>query len=220
MTRIFRLDASIRGEASVSRDLSDTLLDTLVSELGDVQVTRRDLVADPVPASVWSLAANAGHLPEEQRSAEQIAAVAYARTLADEVDAADVLIIGAPFYNFGVSQHTKAWLDTVITDGRFGPGTRPGTGRTAFLVASRGGGYSEGAPRYGWDHGTPWLERIFRDVFGYETEVIETDLTLAEHTPAMAHLVDLAHQNRARAHESAQEHGRRIAASLTESAAA
>ncbi|MDQ0614794.1 FMN-dependent NADH-azoreductase [Microbacterium sp. W4I4] len=221
MTRIFRLDASIRGEASVSRALSDTLLETLTSELGDVaSVTRRDLAADPVPPTAWSLAANAGFVPEEQRTAEQVDAVAYARTLADEAAAADVLIIGAPFYNFGVSQHTKAWLDILITDSRFAPGTQPGAGKTALLVASRGGGYSEGTPRYGWDHGTPWLVRIFRDVFGYETEIIETELTLAEHTPAMAHLVDLAKEHRARAHEAAAEHGKRVAAIYTDAAAA
>lgn len=221
MTRIFRLDASIRGEASVSRALSDTLLETLTSELGDVaSVTRRDLAADPVPPTAWGLAANAGFVPEEQRTAEQVDAVAYARTLADEAAAADVLIIGAPFYNFGVSQHTKAWLDILITDPRFAPGAQPGAGKTALLVASRGGGYSEGTPRYGWDHGTPWLVRIFRDVFGYETEIIETELTLAEHTPAMAHLVDLAKENRARAHEAAAEHGKRVAAIYTDAAAA
>jgi FMN-dependent NADH-azoreductase len=225
MTRIFRLDSSIRGEASVSRTLSDTLLDTLTTELGTpATVTRRDLAADPVPPSTWGLAANAGFVPEEQRSVEQADAVAYASMLADEVDAADVLIIGAPFYNFGVSQHTKAWLDTIITDGRFSPGARPGAGKTAFLVVSRGGGYSEGTPRHGWDHGTPWLARVFRDVFGYETEIIETELTLAEHNPAMAHLVDLAREKLALAHESAEEHGRRLADSIslvdaTESAA-
>ncbi|MGB3375277.1 MAG: NAD(P)H-dependent oxidoreductase [Microbacterium sp.] len=221
MTRIFRLDASIRGEASVSRALSDTLLETLTSELGDVAtVTRRDLAADPVPPATWGLAANAGFVPEDQRSDEQVAAVDYARMLADEVDSADVLVIGAPLYNFGVSQHTKTWLDAIITDSRFSPGTQPGAGKTAFIVASRGGGYSEGTPRYGWDHGTPWLVRIFRDVFGYEIEIIETELTLAEHNPAMAHLVDLAKEKRALAHEAAEEHGKRVAASFADAAAA
>jgi len=221
MTRIFRLDASIRGEASVSRALSDTLLEALTSELDEVAaVTRRDLAAEPVPPTTWSLAATSGFVPEEQRTAEQVAAVDYARMLADEVDTADVLIIGAPFYNYGVSQHTKAWLDTVITDDRFRPGVLSGAGKTAFIVASRGGGYSEGTPRYGWDHGTPWLVRIFRDVFGYETEIIETDLTLAETTPAMAHLVDVAKDNLARAHEAAEGHGKRVAAAFADDAAA
>lgn len=221
MTRIFRLDASIRGEVSVSRALSDTLLNALTAELGDVaDVTRRDLAAEPVPASTWGLAANAGFVPEGQRSVEHVEAIAYAQMLADEIDAADLLIIGAPFYNYGVSQHTKAWLDTIITDSRFAPGARPGEGKTAFIVASRGGGYSEGTPRYGWDHGTPWLVRIFHDVFGYETKIIETDLTLAEHTPAMAHLVDVARQNRARAQEVAEEHAKRIAARFADASVA
>lgn len=213
MTIAFRLDASILGNASVSRSVSDTLLDTLASELGDrLSITRRDIAADPVPATVWSLAATASFVPEEQRSAEQKEAVTTATKLADEVDAADLLIIGAPFYNFGVSQHTKAWLDTIITDPRFGPGKQPGEGKSAFLVVSRGGGYSEGTPRYGWDHGTPWLKRVFQEVLGYETTVIEAELTLAERTPAMAHLVDLARENLVNAHRAAETHAKRIAA--------
>lgn len=215
MARIFRLDSSIRGEASVSRTLSDTLLDALTAGLDEpAEITRRDLAADPVPPSTWGLAANASFVPAEQRTVEQVDAVAYASTLADEVDAADVLVIGAPFYNFGVSQHTKAWIDVLITDPRFAPGAQPGNGKTALLVVSRGGGYSEGTPRYGWDHGTPWLARIFRDVFGYETEIIETELTLAEHNPAMSHLVELANEKLALAHESAERHGRRVAGAL------
>jgi FMN-dependent NADH-azoreductase len=63
--------------------------------------------------------------PEHARSAEQNAALAFAATLTDELVATDALLLAAPLYNFGVSQHFKAWVDTVITDARVASGAEP-----------------------------------------------------------------------------------------------
>ena len=145
----------------------------------------------------------AGATPEADRTPEQRAAVALVGELADEVVAADALVIGSPLYNFGIAAHLKTWVDVLITDPRFAPGNQPLAGRPVALVVSRGGGYGPGTPREGWDHGTGWLVRILGDVWGGDVTVIEAELTLADTVPAMAELRPLAARVRAQAHETA-----------------
>lgn len=214
MHTIFRLDASIRQDGSVSRAVADTLQQTLVEELGDVSVTRRDVGLEPLSSTVWGTAAFAGYTPEAQRTPEQSAALAVAAELADELVSADALVFAVPLYNFGVSQHFKIWQDIVGTDARFAPGQQPLAGKPAFLVIARGGGYGEGTPRYGWDHATGYLRRILEDVWGLDLDVIETELTLAEVTPQMADLVDLAREQLAASHETARHSGRSVTVKL------
>ena len=215
MTTIFRLDSSIRTDGSVTRAVADTLVASIIETEGsDSTVTHRDVATDPIAPDVWSTAAFAGFVPQEQWTPEQKAARSVAAELADEVEAADVLVIAAPLYNFGVSAHLKTWIDTLITDPRFAPGTETVKGRPAFLVVARGGGYGEGTPRAGWDHATDYLRRIFGDVFGLDLDVIETELTLAEVTPQMAGLVDLARAQLAESHDVARAGGRSVTLKL------
>ncbi len=121
-------------------------------------------------------------------------------------------------YNFGVSQHFKTWLDLVITDPRLATGSTTLAGRPAFLVTARGGGYGAGTPREGWDHATSWMRRILEDVWGLDLDVIETELTLAEVTPQMAELRDLAREQLAESHESARHTGRSVTLKLRSAA--
>ncbi|HEY0248527.1 MAG TPA: NAD(P)H-dependent oxidoreductase [Gryllotalpicola sp.] len=214
MSTLFRLDASIRVDGSVTRAVADTLENAILAELGDATVTRREVGITPIASDVWATAAFAGYTPEDQRSPEQKEAAAIAAGLADELAAADVAILTAPFYNWGVSQHFKTWADIVLTDPRFAPGAEGGKGKHAFLVIARGGGYGEGTPRYGWDHATDWYKRVISDVWGFQLEVIEAELTLAEGNPAMADLVELAHKNLAEAHSAAESHGKTVAGKL------
>lgn len=219
MTTIFRLDSSIRPEGSVSRAVADTLENAIVEAEGSgTTVNRRDLASDPVPSDVWATAAFAGFAPEEDWTPEQRAAKALATQLADEVADADVLIIGAPLYNFGVSQHLKTWFDVLITDPRFAPGTETVKGKPAFLVIARGGGYGEGTPREGWDHATGWIRRLLEDVWGFDLDVIETELTLAEVNPQMAELRDLARAQLAESHEAARAGARSVTLKLSSAA--
>jgi FMN-dependent NADH-azoreductase len=218
MSTVFRLDASIKPEGSVTRAVSDTLENAIVAELGgDVTVTRREIGLNPLPSDAWATAAFAGWTPEADRTDAQKAAVALATELADELAAADTAIIAAPFYNWGVTQHLKTWFDLVLTDPRFSAGAEQpaGAGKTVFLVIARGGGYSEGAPKFGWDHATAWLKRVLEDVWGYDVTVIEAELTLAEVTPAMASLVEVARKNLADAHAAAETHGKSVAGKIS-----
>ena len=96
----------------------------------------------------------------------------------------------------------------------------PGGGRPAFLITAKGGGYGAGTPRHGWDHATGWLMRILGDVLELNVQLIESELTLADVTPAMASLRALAAENLENAHGAAAEHGKRLASVLGIPAAA
>ncbi len=181
-------------------------------------MVRRDVGTQPLPGDVWATSAFAGFVPEESWTDEQRRARAVAAELADELAGADAVVIAAPLYNFGVSAHLKLWIDTVITDPRFAPGTETVKGRPAFLVVAKGGGYGPGTPREGWDHATAYLRRILEDVWGLDLDVIETELTLAEVTPQMAELRVLAREQLTESHEAARSAGRSVTLKLRSAA--
>ncbi|GLZ53817.1 NAD(P)H-dependent oxidoreductase [Actinomycetospora sp. NBRC 106378] len=210
---LLRIDSSIRPQGSVSREVLDSLERSYLESDPGAAVVRRDLGADPIGAATWATAVGAGMTPEGERTEEQRAALATAAELADELLAADAVVIGSPLYNFGIAAHLKSWVDVLITDPRFAPGTSPLAGTPVVLVVSRGGGYGPGTPREGWDHGTGWITRILRDVWGADVTVVEAELTLAEVVPAMAELRPLAAQKRAEAHEAAAKLGVALRAS-------
>ncbi|MGH9021026.1 MAG: FMN-dependent NADH-azoreductase [Acidimicrobiales bacterium] len=177
---LFRLDASIRREGSVSRAIADVAESQWCDARPDAPVTRRSVGLDPVPATTWALSVTGRRVDEAARSDAQRAAMDLATTLADELVDAEAFLFAIPLYNFGVSQHFKAWVDVVITDPRLSPsGPHPLKGRPSVLVVVRGGGYGAGTPREGWDHASGWYRRILADVWGLDLRVVETELTLA-----------------------------------------
>jgi FMN-dependent NADH-azoreductase len=212
---LFRLDASIRTEGSVTREVADTVQAAWQAEHPAFELIRRDVGVDPLPSRSWMTSAGASMTAADQHSPEQQEATKLAASLADELLAADAYLFAVPLYNFGVPAHVKAWVDLLLTDPRLGPaGDQPLTGRPAVLVVARGGGYGPGTPREGWDHATPWLRRIFADVLGLDLSVTEAELTLAGVNPAMAELRPLAEQSLRDAHVTAESHGRTIAERL------
>ncbi|MQA36194.1 NAD(P)H-dependent oxidoreductase, partial [Modestobacter roseus] len=149
------------------------------------------------------------YLPADQRTPEQADALALAATLTDELVDAEALLLAVPLYNFGVSQHVKTWVDLVITDPRMGPRAEPPlAGKPAVLAVVRGGNYSAGTPREGWDHATAWLRRILADVWQLDLRVVEREFTLVGVNPALDAFTDLAAELKATAEHEAAEHGR------------
>ena len=213
--RFFRLDASLRTDGSVTRTLADAVEREWLSEHPDAEVVRRDVGLDPLPP-VWPAAVSAlMRPPGDVRTDAERRAAGLAEELVDELLSADAYLIAAPIYNYGVPQQVKHWIDLVITDPRaIKPGEPLLAGRPAVLVEARGGGYAPGTPREGWDHATPYLRRILADYWGLDLATAEAELTLAEVTPAMASLRDLAEQQLKEAHATAAAHGMRIARRL------
>jgi FMN-dependent NADH-azoreductase len=217
---LFRLDASIRTEGSVSRQVADVAQAEWQAAHPGGTVVRRDLGTSPLPSDVWATAAFAGWAPAESRSPEQVAALAVSAELVDELEAAEAYLFAVPLYNFGVPAHVKGWIDLVITDPRMGAGApQLLAGRPAILVVARGGGYGEGTPRAGWDHSTPYLQRVLSDVWGLDLHVSEVELTLAEVNPAMADLRDIAKVSLETGLTSVATHARTVAAKVAARAA-
>lgn len=109
MTKILRIDSSIKGPASITRKLTDEI----VARLGGA-VTERNANGIPLIDGAWI---GAAYTPAESRTAEQNAALALSDELIGELEAADVLVIGAPIYNFGVTGPLKAWIDQICRAG-------------------------------------------------------------------------------------------------------
>jgi FMN-dependent NADH-azoreductase len=206
---LFRLDASIFPAASASAEIADRAEAEWTAVHPNGTVIRRHLGTDPLAADAWSLATTAGFTPEADRTPAQEGALALAATLVEELQSADAVILAVPFYNFGVSQHFKAWADLVIAGS--GPGAPLLKGTPTVLITTVGGGYGPGTPREGWDHSTPYLERVVRDVWQADLTLIKRELTLAASTPGMESLKDLAEQQHSDALAAARDAGRALA---------
>jgi FMN-dependent NADH-azoreductase len=213
---LFRLDASIRTDGSTSRAIADIVEETWREGHRDDQVIRRHIGLEPIPATAWANAvfANRGDLASLSR--EQREALDLATTLTDELLESEAFLFAVPLYNFGVSQHFKAWVDLVITDPRLANNAgQPLKGRPAVLVVVRGGAYGPGTPREGWDHAASWMRRIFEDVWGLDLRVVESEFTLVGVNPALDQFKELAAEMRAESERLAGEHGRHLAGALT-----
>ena len=216
---LFRLDASIQAERSVSRRLADAAEEAWRERHSDATVIRRDLAQSPVPPGAWQamIAARfaAGDEPGDEPGDDQGQALRLSAELAGELVAADAYLLALPLYNWGVSQHVKAWIDMIMADPRIAmSGERLLAGRPASLIVTRGGGYGEGTPRHGWDHATPYYRRIFGDVLGLDLHVNEVELTLAEVTPAMEPLRERARELFEAGLILAAEHGTLLAKAM------
>ena len=112
MTRILHIDSSADLETSTSRALSQRIVDRFAG----AEVTRRDLARAPLPQidHTWAVARM---VPPADRSAEQAEALAESDKLIAEIKAADVIVMGAPVYNFSIPASLKAWIDLVARAG-------------------------------------------------------------------------------------------------------
>jgi FMN-dependent NADH-azoreductase len=150
------------------------------------------------PAHLNEIEHTAMFVPPEMGSPDMVAAQERAAALADELFAADAILIAAPLYNLGISAGLKSWLDHVHTDLRLFPGfglTQPLAGRRCVVVTARGGTSGPGSPMHGWDYENPFLRRQLVDILGLDLTEVVIDLTLAHLDPRKSHLVPVAEQS-------------------------
>jgi len=207
---LFRLDASIFPGTSASAELAGIIEAEWAAGRPGTPVVRRDLGRNPLPADAWALATTAGFTPEEDRTPAQREAVALGATLVAELADAEAVLLAVPLYNFGVSQHFKAWVDLVIAGA--GPAAPVLKGKPTVLAAVRGGAYGPGTPRDGWDHSTPYLKRILADVWEADLTVVEREFTLVGVNPALDEFKDLAARLHSDALGAARDAGKALAA--------
>jgi FMN-dependent NADH-azoreductase len=145
---ILQINSSARSTGSESTRLADALVAKLSAANPGAAVTRRDLAAQPHPV-LDEAALQALFTPADQRSAEQAARVALDDAMIAQVQAADVIVIGAPTYNFGVTAQLKTWFDAIARAGvtfKYGPTGPVGllTGKKVYVALSRGGIHRDG----------------------------------------------------------------------------
>jgi FMN-dependent NADH-azoreductase len=207
---VLRIDSSIQGPRSASSELADLAEAEWSTVRPGTEFVRRHLGSDPLPADTWANAIHAKFAPEDQRTDAQRQSLALAARVAAELRDAEAAILALPLYNWGVSQHVKAWFDVAIAGGEHGE--RLLDGKPAIVLTTRGGGYGPGTPREGWDHNTAYLRRIVADVWGADLILIERELTLAGVNPAMDPFLEIAETMKKAAHEAAIHAGRTVAA--------
>ncbi|QFT01799.1 FMN-dependent NADH-azoreductase (plasmid) [Labrenzia sp. THAF191b] len=147
MSKVLVLTSSVLGDASVSNQLTTHIVNQLRLKNGKSKVIARDLGSNPVPHLTQD-STIALRVPEAENEV-QANAQALSDELIAELKAADLLVIGAPMYNFGIPSTLKAWFDYVLRAGVTFSYSEAGPegllkGKRAIVVLTRGGLYSEG----------------------------------------------------------------------------
>ena len=163
--KILQIDSSILGEHSASRLLTAAVVKRLLAGNEDASVTYRDVARDSLPQITATLS-NVASVPVEQRSLELQRDSQGLATVLDEVLGADVIVIGAPMYNFGVPSQLKSWLDAVAVPGKTfqydASGVKGLLGDKRVVIASaRGGLYGADTPMAALDHQETYLRSFF-----------------------------------------------------------
>jgi len=164
--KLLHIDSSVLGPHSVSRQVSAAIVDRLLKATPDLNVTYRDLTATPLAHLSGShLAAAQGAVPEAVALQQDLAA---GQTVLEEFLAADIVVIGAPMYNFTIPSQLKAWIDRIVVAGKtFKYGAQGAEGlagnKRVIVAISRGGFYGAGTPAAVGEH----LETYLRWVFGF-----------------------------------------------------
>lgn len=146
--QILRIDSSANGEQSITRQLTQAITDHFTAANPGATLVERDLVANPL-AHIDTVTTEAIRTPPESHSEAAAAAYPAERAVLDQFLASDVVIIGAPMYNFSIPSQLKSWLDRLGVAGvtfkysENGPEGLAG-GRKVVIASARGGEYENG----------------------------------------------------------------------------
>src|SRR6201994_1913645 len=119
--KLLHIDSSVLGPHSVSRQVSGAIVDRLRQATPDLDIVYRDLTATPLAhLSGQHLAAAQGATPDTALLPD----IANSQAVLEEFLAADIVVLGAPMYNFTIPSQLKAWIDRVVVGGKtfkYGP---------------------------------------------------------------------------------------------------
>jgi FMN-dependent NADH-azoreductase len=163
--KLLHIDSSVLGPHSVSRQVSAAIVARLRKDRPGLEIVYRDLATTPLAhLSGPHLAAAQGATPDTALQGDLTAGQA----VLDEFLAADIVVLGAPMYNFTIPSQLKAWIDRILVSGKTFKYSEEGAeglaGNKRVIVAiSRGGFYGAGTPAAVGEH----LETYLRWVFGF-----------------------------------------------------
>lgn len=163
---VLHLDTSALGTYSISRQLTAAIVAQLQRDGVATRVDYRDLAAEPLPH--W--------LPNPDTASE--GALRDEAVLQQFLEA-DIVVLGAPMYNFSITTQLKAWLDRVMVAGRtfrYGPNGPEGLagGKRVIVASSRGGIYSSG-PAAAMDFQEPYLRAAFAFIGITDVEFVRAE---------------------------------------------
>lgn len=171
---LLRINASGRREGSITRGLADEFIRALGEKRSIAKVVVRDL-ADGIPFvdDAWI---NANFTPPEDRSTAQSATLAFSDAIVAELEAADVIVIAAPIYNFSIPASLKAWIDQIARARRTFQYTENGpvgllkNKRAVIITAS--GGVEIGSP---YDFATGYLRHVLSFIGVTDVSMVAAD---------------------------------------------
>lgn len=158
--KLLHIDSSILGGHSVSRILTADIVSAQQRLHPDLTVTYRDLAAGPLQhLSGAHLAAAQGATPADGIDTRE------GSTALEEFLAADIIVIGAPMYNFSIPSQLKAWIDRLAVAGKTFRYSETGVeglagGKKIVVASSRGGAYAD-TPIAALDHQESYLQAVF-----------------------------------------------------------
>lgn len=177
--RLLHIDSAITGAASVSRQLTASTVEQWRAVHPQLQVEYLDLVAQPVAHyNGEALALRQGQT--ENLSAAQKQENAITERLLAQFLAADVVVLGAPFYNFSIPTQLKAWIDRIVQPGRTFRYTPDGpeglaSGKTVVIASSRGGIYSDSAAARSLEHQESYLHTVLGFIGVTDVRVVRAE---------------------------------------------
>jgi FMN-dependent NADH-azoreductase len=177
--KLLHLDSSITGAQSVSRTLTAAIVAAQVAQQPDTEIVYRDLANDPaMHLSPAHLAAFQGGAVTDATLGEDLSE---GGRYIEELLAADVLVIGAPMYNFGITSQLKAWIDRVVVAGKtfryteLGPEGLLPASKKVFIAASSGGLYSGDSPAAFLEHNVSYLKGVLAHMGLKDVTVIRAE---------------------------------------------
>ena len=162
--QLLHIDSAITGDQSVSRQLTASTVAAWAASHPGTQVQYLDLAKDaPSHLSAESLGFRTGQAAATEVERRENA---LSEALVSQFLAADVVVIGAPFYNFTIPTQLKAWIDRLAQVGRTFKYTEKGPvglagGKTVIVALSRGGVYSTSEGGRAMEHQESYLQTIF-----------------------------------------------------------
>ena len=178
MATLLYVNSSARTAGSISRELSAEFVRSWQTANPGGKVIERDVTAQPLP-HLDEQTLGAFFTPAEARTPEQAAIARRSDDLVAELQAADVVVIAAPMYNFSVPSTLKAWIDQVCRAGVTFKYTEQGpvgllAGKKVYVFTARGGVYSEG-PAAAMDFHGAYLKGVLGFIGLTDVEFVHTE---------------------------------------------
>jgi FMN-dependent NADH-azoreductase len=173
MPTLLSIQASPRGDYSVSRNLSATFAAAWTEKHSGGTVVLRDLYQTHLPFVALPWIAGA-YTPAEQHSPEMKDALAVSDELIAELQAADTILIGVPMYNFSVPAIFKAWIDQVTRIGKTFSASYEGLvkGKKVVVILTSGSVYTPGSPTEAYNVESSYLRQVLGFMGMTDVEII------------------------------------------------